>query len=307
MNTIQSFEFLEGSKEERLPDFNEDFPYIMSYAELDKYIGHFVPWHWHKAVEIFYMESGALEYYTPEGKAVFPSGSGGFVNSNVLHMTKTVSHTEKNIQLLHIFDSSLISGKQGSRIEKKYVMPLVTAPQIEILGLYPDNPGQAAILDMIKDTFHLTGGETGYEIKIREALSEIWLKLYEISSGRFGKNMKYDKNDGRLKMMLVYIHEHFSDKITVSELASSVYLSERECFRIFNAYLHMTPTEYIRNYRLQEACRMLANGQDSITNIGRLCGLGDGSYFGRMFREHAGCTPTEYRRKWQDSDRLRQE
>ena len=35
-----------GSKEELLPGFEKDFPYIVSRAELDKYIGCYVPWHW---------------------------------------------------------------------------------------------------------------------------------------------------------------------------------------------------------------------------------------------------------------------
>ena len=116
MKNIHSITFYTGSKEELLPDFANDFPYIASRAELDKYIEHYVPWHWHKAVEFFYTESGSLEYYTPKGKQLFPAGSGGMVNSNILHMTRPVAQTEKNVQLLHIFlfDSACRStGKQN--------------------------------------------------------------------------------------------------------------------------------------------------------------------------------------------------
>lgn len=114
MKNIQSIEFYTGSKEELLPGFADDFPYIASRSELDKYLGRFVPWHWHKAVELFYMESDSLEYHTPRGKILFPAGSGGMVNANVLHMTKTMTQTEKNIQLLHIFDASLLAGEHIS-------------------------------------------------------------------------------------------------------------------------------------------------------------------------------------------------
>ena len=58
---------------------------------------------------------------------MFPAGSGGIVNSNVLHMTKAISQKEKNIQLLHIFDVSLLAGEQGSRIEQKYIAPETAA------------------------------------------------------------------------------------------------------------------------------------------------------------------------------------
>ncbi|WP_437439574.1 helix-turn-helix transcriptional regulator [Enterocloster citroniae] len=61
--------------------------------------------------------------------------------------------------------------------------------------------------------------------------------------------------------------------------------------------MHMTPMEYIKDYRLQMACQMLARGQESITMISNACGLGSSSYFGKIFRDYAHCTPLEYRKK----------
>lgn len=304
MKNVEKLEFHAGSKEELLPGFEAEFPYIASRAELDKYAGRSAPWHWHRAIEIFYMESGTVEYCTPKKKMAFPSGTGGFINSNVLHMTKAVSRTEKNIQRLHIFDTALISGSEGSRIDKKYIIPLCADPQIDIYAFYPDHPAHAEILNLTEDAFHLDENGIGYELKIRGALSEIWLKLFELLSSSFGGKEKYDKNDERLRNMLVYIHEHFAGRITVSELAAAACLSERECFRLFRSYLHTTPAKYIQSCRLQEACRMLINGQDTVTDIGHACGLGSSSYFGRIFRECQNCTPMEYRKKWQDSDIL---
>lgn len=110
--------------------FIEDFPYAPLYVELDKYAGRFVPWHWHKAVELFYMESGQLEYYTPKHKIIFPEGSGGLVNSNVLHATKNRKGREKNIQLIHMFDLSLIAGVKGGRIDQKYIQPVCQASRL---------------------------------------------------------------------------------------------------------------------------------------------------------------------------------
>ena len=110
MRITRNLEFMTGSKEEKLPYRTPDFPYIASQAELDYYRERFVPWHWHRAIELFYIESGEIQYCTPHKTAVFPAGTAGMVNSNVLHMTKIRSHREKNIQLLHIFDVSLLAG-----------------------------------------------------------------------------------------------------------------------------------------------------------------------------------------------------
>ena len=103
--------------------------------------------------------------------------------------------------------------------------------------------------------------------------------------------------------MMLYIQEHYAEKISVQELAASVFLSERECYRVFQQCLHMTPLEYMKSYRLQAACQMLVNSQEPVTEIGQACGMGSGSYFGKTFQEYAGCTPREYRRKWQDSNK----
>lgn len=303
MKNIQSIEFYTGSKEELLPDFENDFPYIASRVDLDKYIGHYVPWHWHKTVELFYMESGSLEYSTPGGKLLFPAGSGGIVNSNVLHMTKAVSQTEKNIQLLHMFDVSLLAGEPGSRIEQKYITPVTTAPQLEIIPLFPGNAAEERILKHIVESFRFSSEQFGYEIKLREALSEIWLMLFEQSRPMREKAAEHNKSNDKIKLMMIYIHEHYQEKISIPELASAAYLSERECYRLFHDCLHMTPVDYIRTYRLQAACQMLAKGQEPVTVISHDCGLGSSSYFGKVFREYAHCSPTEYRKKWQNCDR----
>ena len=302
MKNIHNIEFYNGTKEELLPGFEKDFPYIASRAELDKYIECYVPWHWHRTVELFYVESGSIEYDTPKGKMLFPAGSGGMVNSNVLHMTKAISQREKNVQLLHIFDVSLLAGEQGSRIEQKYITPVITAVQIEIIPLFPGNREDERILKLLIDSFRLSSDEFGYEIKLREALAQIWLMLFELSSSMREKKDGYSKSNDKIKLMMIYIHEHYREKISIADLAAAAYLSERECYRVFHDCLHMTPVEYITSYRLQVACQMLAKSQETVTFISHECGLGSSSYFGKVFREYAHCSPIEYRKKWQNSD-----
>ena len=302
MKNIHNIEFYNGTKEELLPGFEKDFPYIASRAELDKYIERYVPWHWHRTVELFYVESGSVEYDTPKGKMLFPAGSGGMVNSNVLHMTKAISQREKNVQLLHIFDVSLLAGEQGSRIEQKYIAPVITAVQIEIIPLFPGNKEEERILKLLADSFRLSSDEFGYEIKLREALAQIWLMLFELSSSMREKKDGYSKSNDKIKLMMIYIHEHYREKISIQKLAAAAYLSERECYRVFHDCLHMTPVEYITSYRLQGACQMLAKSQETVTFISHECGLGSSSYFGKVFREYAHCSPIEYRKKWQNSD-----
>lgn len=307
MRVIENIQFIKGSKEEALPEMPFGFPHLASYVEFNKDIRSQVPWHWHKEVELFYIERGSLEYHTPDGRTIFPAGSGGLINSNILHMTKQPEREEKTIQKVHIFDVSLIGGRPGSLMEQKYIRPLTASPSIEVLKFCPQQEEYREILEKIRKSFEIGEEEFAYEIKLNELLSGIWYRLLEIlektQHEKRGKSLRHGKTDEKLKMMLIFIHEHYDEKISVKEIADAAFISERECFRSFKDNMRMTPVEYLNDYRLQAACNLLAGSKESVTSIGNACGMGSSSYFGRVFREKMGYTPIEYRRKRQDSDK----
>lgn len=296
MKSIQGIQLIEGSNEELLPGFSQDFPYIATCAELYKYLNPEIPWHWHSTAELFYMESGKLEYTTPNGKWVFSAGMGGFLKPNVLHMSRELPSGEHGIQLLHLFEPTLISGEQGNRMDRKYIRPLARNSGIEMIVLSPENPTEAALLQKIRQTFALSEAEWGYEFQLRQQLTEIWMDLFEIARP-FMTDVENDQGDRKIKEMLVYIHEHFAESISVEQIANAAHVSRRVCFRLFQENLHMTPVEYMRSYRLRKACQMLSGSREPVTQVAYACGLGSSSYFGKVFREQFGCTPAEYRRK----------
>ena len=104
-------------------------------------------------------------------------------------------------------------------------------------------------------------------------------------------NKELSRISGKIKMMLLYIYEHYPEKITVQQVAEAAFISERECFRVFRDCLQTPPGESL----MEEGC-------ETVTAIGQACGLGSSSYFGRIFRETMGMTPVEYRKQWRDSD-----
>lgn len=202
MKIIHGVELKQGSYEELLPDFSPDFPYIASYVELHKHIGRQSPWHWHREVEIFYMLQRELKYNTPQKTTFFPKGSAGFVNSNVLHMSKAKDGINPVVSLLHLFNPILISGYSGSIIDQKYVTPLITASGIEIIGLYPDNSEHLQLLSTIRQSFELSQQTQYYEIQLREILSQIWCEFIEIVKPSINDNQQSNQIDDKIKTMM---------------------------------------------------------------------------------------------------------
>ena len=137
---------------------------------------------------------------------------------------------------------------------------------------------------------------------MRSVLSEIWCGLLALTETMEKSPKHNSRSSQKIKIMLAFIHKHCGDKLSVKEIAASAFISERECFRVFRDCLNMTPVEYVTSFRLQRACWMLSEGNEPITSICHICGLGSSSYFGRVVRTSMGCSPKEYRQKWQNSD-----
>lgn len=223
----------------------------------------------------------------------------------MLHKTRILDYPHITTQKLHIFDPAFLSGQSGGRIEQTYFLPMLADPMFEIIPLSPDVPEHSEILHLIQKAFLLNEHKVGYEISLHRALLDIWLKLFVLYRKQETAQYRKSRNIDTVKRMMIYIREHLADSLTVKELADAVFLSERECYRIFRDCLHTTPVNYIIDCRLQEASRMLTASNMSVTEIAYSCGFGSGSYFSRVFTREKGCTPNEYRANWQDKTSIR--
>ena len=60
-------------------------------------------------------------------------------------------------------------------------------------------------MKLLADSFHLSSDEFGYEIKLREALTEIWLMFFELSRSIREKKGERNKSNDKIKLMMIYI------------------------------------------------------------------------------------------------------
>ena len=105
------------------------------------------------------------------------------------------------------------------------------------------------------------------------------------------------RDSQRMKNMLQYIDENYSENITINEIAGSVSLSVSECLRCFHSTIGTTPIQYLKAFRIKKAAELLTNTNMKIVDIGIICGFQDMSYFAKTFRNIYGCTPSKYREK----------
>ncbi len=93
-----------------------------------------------------------------------------------------------------------------------------------------------------------------------------------------------------------YIMANYREPIDIKKLASLACLSISQFERKFKSLFKTTPRLYLIMVRLHATCRALANSDESISAIAYRHGFYDLSHLNRLFKEHMGMTPTQYRR-----------
>ena len=103
------------------------------------------------------------------------------------------------------------------------------------------------------------------------------------------------KDAKKLKKALNYIHTNYAKKITLDETADMVGYSKGNFCKAFKAATGLSFHTYLNNYRITNACYLLANTEMSIGTIAESVGFSEFKTFCRVFRTVVGKTPSEYR------------
>lgn len=101
----------------------------------------------------------------------------------------------------------------------------------------------------------------------------------------------------QLEVSIDYIRSNYRGDIQIGDLAQISCISVSALERRFKKYLHKTPRQFINEIRLEQARRMLREGNQSIASIASSVGYADPGYFTRLFHRYFDCSPTDYRHK----------
>lgn len=92
-----------------------------------------------------------------------------------------------------------------------------------------------------------------------------------------------------------YIDKNFTNRLTIEEIASELYLSAAYLMRSFKKETGKTIQQRITEKRIQESCRLLATSNMNNTEISFIVGFNSPSYFSSIFKQYMKTTPKEYR------------
>lgn len=120
-------------------------------------------------------------------------------------------------------------------------------------------------------------------------------------SGALGQKAKIEQiqvkgnNDALMERVMKYMNEHLTDPdLNVEKLTEDVGISRAQLHRKLKEIAGVSAGEFIRNLRLEQAARLIEEGQINITQVAYSVGFSNQTHFSTVFKKHYGMSPSEY-------------
>lgn len=96
---------------------------------------------------------------------------------------------------------------------------------------------------------------------------------------------------------LKYIEEHFTEKLTLMEIAEKVYVSQWHLSKLLNRYCGENFSDVVNGVRIKAAKDLLKNPSLSISEVSEMVGFANTAHFSKTFKKEEGITAAEYRNR----------
>ncbi len=256
-----------------------------------------VPWHWHEEFETVIITEGISHVHVENAIVPLKAGDMMFINSGILHCLNN-GIPEQACGRSLVFHPRLL-GAVDSIFWKDYVTPILQDKLFRFQHFSAEIPWQKEFIDHARAAWVSVACEPAdYENEARYHMTKAMYLLKEnhrVSDESISTHESIAAE--RTKLMLQFIQDHYTEELTLEQIAASAAASKSMCLRYFRQTIGTTPIRYLIQYRIEKAAEMLLSTGKKAGEIALACGFSDMSYFTRRFREIKGCTPLEYRKE----------
>lgn len=246
--------------------------------------------HFHNCMEIGYCYDGNGIGFIEDKKVAYKQGDICVIAPNTIHMFAAQEGTNSKWEWIMADTTAALKGTKYEDLgnNKRILMDNPAASNIFPESEYP------SLIYKVKMMLHLFR-ETEVRANTIKGLLLSFLADYaecqEEAVEHALQQSKYDK----IKAVLLYIQEHYNEKITIRTLAEICGLSEEQFRRIFKHVTHTAPLEYLNQYRIKVACKLLLSSKMSVGEIAGETGFVTASTFNRQFAAVKGISPLKWR------------
>lgn len=244
--------------------------------------------HWHKEFEIIRVLEGTFTVHLNSQQYNLKSGDVLLVEGGCLH----TGEPQSSVYECLVFDPAMLKRQQNDATEK-YLLPIIKT-QIQLKNAIDRNDTEITIaIDLLFTSIRQQ--ETYFELTVYGALFRVLALLYTKQYITSAKKLPHSTRAQTMTTLIDWIERNFAEQITLEQLSAIAELSPKYLCRVFKEYTSKTLIQYINELRIENACFEMAYKGKSITQAAYDSGFNELSYFCKIFKQHKGITPKEYR------------
>ncbi|WP_027628432.1 response regulator [Ruminiclostridium cellobioparum] len=220
-----------------------------------------------------YEDYSTLDMYQKQLLESIKSGNEGLVKVTTQNIARYVTTTKININYMKNFYYTTLSSINNIRI---------SVSAIEVDKRHEEGRDIASLLNLIEKS------ESAEELN--SLLEDVAVRIADKVNNFNNKSIKLI-----LRKAIDYIQEHYSEQVTLNEVAENIYVSTFYISRMFKKELGKSFVDYLNDVRIEKSKELLKDVKYKTYEVAEIVGISDPHYFSRIFKKYSGMTPSEYR------------
>ncbi|OPH58449.1 hypothetical protein BC351_24185 [Paenibacillus ferrarius] len=254
--------------------------------------------HSHNGYEFYFVFQGSGSYIV--GDILYPLHAGTLtvVHPNVIHRPFHVLNKEFHRYVLSIDESYL---------DKLHTIchPSDLSIQRLLKEVHPDSSHYFLTVQQLNQLqtlmFELERSlrlkEPHFELNVLKGISEFFLLLLSLQGDPTAIRPVKSEDEQIVGDVLSYLITHHQEELYIDDLLARFPVSRSRLFNLFKETTGITIKQFLTEYRLNKAKRLLAETDLAITEITAATGFGDISHFFNVFKKGTTLTPNQYRKE----------
>lgn len=268
----------------------------------------FSPAHLHTFIELVYVYDGEFRQFIGASKEelVMKKGEICILNSNVLHEIAPPGDNDIIINFImpqDFFDTTFLKLISTNDVITEFLIHSLfeEKAQSEYL-LFPSSQNEKVSKIMELILVENYNRDSYRSIAIKSYFAALFTELLRVYRNNFGRNYPKEIIDKTIHAILEYVRNHLKTA-NLSEVANQFHFNPNYLGRMIKQKTSQNFSEILQTERLNKASILLEKSQLPVKVISEEIGYQNPNQFYKVFREHFGCTPQDYRKRIQvDAD-----
>jgi AraC-like DNA-binding protein len=259
------------------------------------------PWHYHPEFEIIFVEKSYGIRFMGNHIGNFSDGDLMFISSNLPHLWKNDMDFYRGNKDLFV-DVYVIHFREDALKDGFFDLPELThIKKLFLLGqqgvLIRPGKDHERIAALVKEVVASSGfNRLSLFLTTLDTIANT--EDYELLSSPGYTNSVNIADTERINVIMNFVMKHYAEEVKIEKIATLANLTKASFCRYFKSKTHKTFSQFLNEVRILNACKLLVNGNMTITEICYNTGYNNISHFNRQFKLITGLTAKEYAKKY---------